>query len=156
MWQSTLPVVPQTPPFFSLNPKDGNACVNNFPRHFAIQISLQRRSHRLSIVSKTFRSTADSDIVWNHFLLLSDTQFMASISHNRFLTKKAIYLALSYIHFSIIIDHAFLVFNMIAAQEFKNYLVMLSVGVNGGHYITNIGCLEPYVRGRKYNNKEGL
>lgn len=45
---------------------------------------------------------------------------------------------------------------MIAAQEFKNYLVMLSVGVNGGHYITNIGCLEPYVRGRKYNNKEGL
>jgi hypothetical protein len=121
VWQCTLPVVPQTPPFFSLNPKDGNACVNNCPRHSAIQISLQRQSRksalpmlptpidadRLSIVPKTFYSTADSNNVRNHFLLLSDTQFMASIiSHNPFLTKKSyIYLALSDIYFSIIIDH---------------------------------------------------
>lgn len=33
---------------------------------------------------------------------------------------------------------------------------MLSIGIKGGHYITNISYLEPYVRDTQYNNKEGL
>jgi len=55
---------------------------------------------RLSVVSKAFRSAADSDTVWNHFLCY-DPQFIdfiishspPSISNTP--TKKALYLALS-------------------------------------------------------------
>jgi hypothetical protein len=53
---------------------------------------------RLSVVSKAFRSAADSDTVWNHFL---DPQFIGFIiphSHPSIAnapTKKALYLALS-------------------------------------------------------------
>jgi hypothetical protein len=55
---------------------------------------------RFSVVSKTFRSAADSDAVWNHFLR-SDPQFIDFIvSHSppsiaNTPTKKALYLALS-------------------------------------------------------------
>ncbi|XP_058744420.1 putative F-box protein PP2-B12 [Vicia villosa] len=54
---------------------------------------------RLSLVSNTFRSAADSDAVWNQFLP-SDSQFMDSIISNspslaNFHSKKALYLALS-------------------------------------------------------------
>ncbi|XP_058780606.1 putative F-box protein PP2-B12 [Vicia villosa] len=53
---------------------------------------------RLSLVSKTFRSAADSDTVWNKFLQ-SDTPFMNYIfSHSSTLanlpTKKALYMSL--------------------------------------------------------------
>lgn len=53
---------------------------------------------RLSLVSKTFRSAADSDAVWNHFIpsypdfietIVSKSPTFASIR-----TKKAVYLAL--------------------------------------------------------------
>ena len=47
---------------------------------------------------------------------------------------------------------AYLVFKLIDAQGLENHPVELSVGVKGGHHITNIGCLEPYVRGIRYNN----
>lgn len=73
MWQSTLPVVPQTPPFFSLNPKDGNACVNNFPRHFAIQISLQRRSRKSALpiywLLRLWLTQIDSPLFLRHSVL---------------------------------------------------------------------------------------
>jgi len=41
---------------------------------------------------------------------------------------------------------AYLVFQMIDAQRFKNCLVTLSVGVKGGYPITYVGFLEPCVR----------
>lgn len=61
---------------------------------------------RLAVVSKTFRSAADSDAVWNHFLR-SDPQFFDFIiSHSpsfaNIPTKKSLYLALS--NHPIIID----------------------------------------------------
>lgn len=67
---------------------------------------------RLSLVSKTFLSAANSDIVWNHFLP-ADSQFIDSIisqypSLATAPTKKALYLALS--DHTIIIDHAEKVF----------------------------------------------
>jgi hypothetical protein len=54
---------------------------------------------RLSILSKTFRSAADSDAVWNQFLP-SDPNFIDSVISNspslaNIPTKKALYLALS-------------------------------------------------------------
>jgi len=54
---------------------------------------------RLSVVSKSFLSAADSDAVWNQFLP-SDSHFIDSIiSHSPSLanvpTKKSLYLALS-------------------------------------------------------------
>ncbi|GAU20601.1 hypothetical protein TSUD_33370 [Trifolium subterraneum] len=62
---------------------------------------------RFSVVSKTFRSAADSDAVWNRFLP-SDSNFIDSIisqspSLANIPTKKALYLALS--DRPIIIDH---------------------------------------------------
>lgn len=54
---------------------------------------------RFSLTSKTFRSAADSDAVWNQFLP-SDSNFIASVvsqfpSLANAPTKKALYLALS-------------------------------------------------------------
>lgn len=65
---------------------------------------------RLSLVSSTFRSAADSDAVWNCFLPF-DSNFISSIiPHSPSLlnapTKKAFYLALSDPHKPIIIDNA--------------------------------------------------
>jgi len=60
---------------------------------------------RLSLVSKTFLSAADSDAVWNHFLpsdidsIISQSPSLANAP-----SKKALYLALS--HRPIIIDDA--------------------------------------------------
>lgn len=64
---------------------------------------------RLSLVSKTFYSVAESDVVWNNFIpsdLMSiisrsdsDTSFLSNSP-----SKKSLYLALS--HHPIIIDYA--------------------------------------------------
>ncbi|RHN73663.1 putative F-box domain-containing protein [Medicago truncatula] len=53
---------------------------------------------RLSVVSKAFRSVADSDTVWNHFLDPKFIDFIIPHSHPSIAnapTKKALYLALS-------------------------------------------------------------
>jgi len=54
---------------------------------------------RLAVVSKTFRSAAGSDAVWNHFLRSDPQFFNFIISHSPSLvnipTKKSLYLALS-------------------------------------------------------------
>ncbi|CAL5208346.1 unnamed protein product [Lathyrus oleraceus] len=64
---------------------------------------------RFSLISKTFRSAADSDAVWNQFLP-SDSNFIASVvsqfpSLANAPTKKALYLALS--DHPIIVDHGY-------------------------------------------------
>ncbi|WJX12805.1 hypothetical protein P8452_03260 [Trifolium repens] len=80
---------------------------------------------RLSLVSKTFRSAADSDAVWNQFLP-SDPNFIEFIiSHSPSLanipTKKALYLALS--DRPIIIDHGLKSFQLDRMSGKKCYML---------------------------------
>jgi len=79
---------------------------------------------RLSVVSKTFCSSADSDEVWTRFLLLSSPEVMAYIiSHNPSLTKKVLYLALSDVHRPIIIDHGRMGFYLDRKSGKKCYIL---------------------------------
>jgi hypothetical protein len=84
---------------------------------------------RLSLVSKTFRSAADSDAVWNQFLP-SDPHFINSIiSHSPSLAnipaKKDLYLALS--DRPIIIDNGKKVFFFITFNFFIIYYIMINI-----------------------------
>ncbi|NP_001296645.1 F-box protein PP2 [Cicer arietinum] len=82
---------------------------------------------RLSLISKTFQSAADSDAVWNRFLP-SDSNFISSIiSHSPSLanasSKKALYLALSDPHKPIIFDQGRKSFQLDRKSAKKCYML---------------------------------
>jgi len=88
-------------------------------------------TRRLSLVSKTFLSAADSEAVWNRFLP-SDSQFINSIisqfpSLANIPTRKDLYLALS--DRPIIIDNGKKVFFFLTV-DFSNITELVSFGVS--------------------------